>query len=373
MPERADIVLCGTGNFAARILFDLAATAPRELSVAVVGRNAFRAAWLRTAAAARAAMFGTGVRVIERVVDTLSTDNVASLLTELQPRIVVNTASAQGGRAVDARPDGWTRLTQRGGLGVTAILQARLSLEVSRAVAVARPRAHFVNCCYPDVVNAMIAAAGLPITCGIGNVAILAHAFAGLLGPGHGRLQMLAQHAALAAFRRPPVERAGKAAPRVWLNGQELADVFDRFAAVQLAPEPVIDISGASGVPLFVAMLQSDAWRGHVPGPGGLPGGYPVALRNGEIELDLPVDLTRDQAVAWNAAFEAADGVVVSPDGQVRYTGQVEAVMRAASPDLARGFAMGDFAEADRALTQLRAHLRASRESDPTISGTTAS
>jgi hypothetical protein len=61
MPDQADIMLCGPGNFAARILFDLAATAPHDLRVVVVGRNAFRAAWLRTAAAARAAMFGTKV------------------------------------------------------------------------------------------------------------------------------------------------------------------------------------------------------------------------------------------------------------------------------------------------------------------------
>jgi hypothetical protein len=306
------------------------------------------------------------------------------LLHELRPRVVVNTASAQGGRVAAVQQNDWTRFVQAGGLGVTAILQARLSLAVSRAVAAARPEAHFVNCCYPDVVNGMIAGAGLPIACGIGNVAILAHAFAGVLAsgseqksgpernpgpaqgptPGHeqghqqgGRLHVLAQHAALAAFRRAAGERAGKTAPRVWLDGRELDDVHARFAAVQLSPESAIDISGASGVPLFVAMVAGEDWRGHVPGPGGLPGGYPVVLRGGEIRLDLPMDLTREAAIAWNAAFEARDGVVVEADGQVRYTGNVEAVMRAASPALAAGFAMRDFAAADHALTELRARL----------------
>ena len=45
-------------------------------------------------------------------------------------------------------------------------------------------------------------------------------------------------------------------------------------------------------------------------------------------------------------------------DGRVRYTGRVEATMRAVSPDLAAGFAMRDFAETDRALAHLRARLR---------------
>jgi hypothetical protein len=357
MSGQTDIIIFGTGNFAARILFDLAATAPSGLSVAIVGRNAPRLAWLRTAAAARAAMFGTGVRVADHRLDLVTSQTAAGLLAALQPGVVLNTASAQGGRIVTATSDRWTRLVQEGGLGVTAILQARISLEVSRAVAAALPGAHFINCCYPDVVNAMIAGAGLPITSGIGNVAILAHAFAGLLGPGHGRLQLLAQHAALAAFRRPPEERVGKVPPRVWLDGRELDDVFARFAAVQLAPEPVIDISGASGVPLLVAMLGGQAWRGHLPGPNGLPGGYPVRLDDGALTLDLPLGLNPAEAIGWNAAFEEKNGVVVGADGAVRYTGKVEQVLRGVSPELAAGFVMRDFAAADHALSALRARL----------------
>jgi hypothetical protein len=325
-------VLFGTGSFAARIVFDLAAVGPKGLSIVVVGRNRARLAWLRTAGLARASMFGTGVRVAERALSEFSVPAMTALLAELAPCVVVNTASAQGGRVATPRPDGWTRLVAEGGLGITVLFQARISLEVARAVAAARPRAYFVNCCYPDVVNGMVAAAGLPVTCGIGNVAILAHAFAGLLGPGHGRLQMLAQHAALAAFRRAAPDRMGAPPPRVWLDGQEIADVHDRFAAVQLAPEPVIDISGASGVPLFVAMATAQDWRGHVPGPGGLPGGYPVALRRGTLELDLPAGLDRASAITWNAAFEAADGVVVGDDGNVRYTGADSDVSRPPIP-----------------------------------------
>jgi hypothetical protein len=358
LPDHADLVLCGTGTFAARILFDLAATASRPVTVVVVGRNALRIAWLRTAANARAAMFGTGVRVHDHAIDTISTERIAPLLGTLRPRVVINTASAQGGRVVTAQPDGWTRLTQQAGLGVSAILQARLSLEVARAVAATVPEVYFINCCYPDVVNGMIAAAGLPITCGIGNVAILEHAFAGLLGPGHGRLQILAQHGALAAFRRPPAARAATAAPRVWLDGQELDQVMQRFAPMQLAVEPVIDISGASGVPLFLAMIAGTTWQGHVPGPGGLPGGYPVALHSGTLALDLPHGLSREAAIEWNAKFEQNDGVVVSPEGRVRYTGRVEAALRAVSPDVAAGFTMRDFAAADQALSELRDRLR---------------
>ena len=52
MSNQADIVVFGTGHFAARIVLDLAATADEEVSIVVAGRNSARAAWIRTAAAA---------------------------------------------------------------------------------------------------------------------------------------------------------------------------------------------------------------------------------------------------------------------------------------------------------------------------------
>ncbi|TCR63150.1 hypothetical protein [Bosea sp. BK604] len=358
MATKADILIFGTGNFAARILFDLAATGPAGLSVAIAGRNEDRLAWLRTAARARAAMFGTGVSIAEHRLDPLSGEAVSGLLSALAPRLVVNTASIQGGRTTTDRPDGWARLVQKAGLGISAVLQARISAVIAACVAATAPGAAFVNCCYPDVVNPMLAAAGLPITSGIGNVAILAHAFTGELGPGQGGLRMLAQHAALSAFRRRAEERTGPAPLRLWLGGQEVADIFERFASVKLAPEPVIDISGASGVPFFIALVQGRDWHGHLPGPNGLSGGYPVKLAGGRLELDLPEGLSAEDAVAWNIRFEEANGVVVGRDGRVRYTGRVEAALREVSPELAGGFDMAEFAAAYEAYSALSTALR---------------
>jgi len=358
MNATADIVICGTGSFAARILLDLAATASEEISVAVVGRNRDRLAWLRTAANARAAIFGSGARVADYLIDELSTDAVGALIAKLRPSVVANTASMQGGRVMTDRPDAWSRLVQEVGLGCTVLLQARISYDISAAVAQAAPDAAFVNCCYPDVVNPMLAGAGLPIACGIGNVAILAHAFAGVLGPGHGRLHLLAQHAALSAFRRPAEQRSGAAPLRLWIDGKEVADVFARFAAVKLAPEPVIDVSGASGVPLFLAIAGGKLWRGHVPGPNGFTGGYPVRLTGRQLTLDLPDGLTEDDAIAWNRDWEPANGIMVGSDGAVRYTGRVEAALRRLSPDLAGGFSMSAFDAAYSAMSDMCARLR---------------
>ena len=130
--------------------------------------------------------------------------------------------------------------------------------------------------------------------------------------------------------------RTGPAA-RVWIDDEEVADVYARFAGVQLTREPAIEISGASGVPLMLAMAQGEDWIGHVPGPHGLPGGYPVKLQGGPLDLDLPARARRAAAIAWNLRYEEESGLVVGPTGRATYTGllreRLAAVARTLPPD----------------------------------------
>jgi len=75
--------------------------------------------------------------------------------------------------------------------------------DTARALALASPHSRLINCCFPDVVNGMIAAMGLPVTCGTGNVAILANAFAGALADVSQRVQVLAHYQTIGSWRRP--------------------------------------------------------------------------------------------------------------------------------------------------------------------------
>jgi len=359
MSERADIIIFGSGSFAARILFDAAATASKPVTIMIAGRNRERLAWLRTAANARAFMFARPARVIEHAIDLMDEAATADLIDATRPAVIVQAASAQSASVIARQGDAWSRLVAEGGLSATAVFQALLSTRVARAIAAASPRTELINCCFPDVVNSMVAGAGAPVLCGLGNIAILSNAFAGAAGlTTPGAMRVLAHYQTIAPWRRPPASRSGPAA-RVWMNGAEVADVYARFAAVQLTPEPAIDISGASGVPLALAIAAGDDWTGHVPGPLGLPGGYPVTLRNGTLALDLPQDVSRDEAIAWNARFEEANGLVVTPDCGVRYTGALLNALRAVSPELAAGYQLSDLETIYVAMAELRGRLQA--------------
>jgi hypothetical protein len=88
-----------------------------------------------------------------------------------------------------------------------------------------------------------------------------------------------------------------------------------------------------------------------------LPGGYPVRFRAGELVLDLPIALGDDQAVAWNAAFEAANGLVVE-NGRALYTGILYKRLRQASPVLAEGFAVAELDAVYDEMVALRTKLQ---------------
>jgi hypothetical protein len=354
---RADVLIFGTGNFAARIALDIATTASAPVKVTIAGRNRDRLDWLRTAGNARAAMFERPARFASYRVDLALEGAAAETIAATEPNVVVQAASLQTGSVISHQGNAWTRLVAEGGLSATAVLQAPLSISVARAVKARRPQAHFINCCFADVVNPLIAALDLPIACGVGNVAILANAFAGALALSPARLKVLAHYQNLAPWRRDAATREGAAA-RVWIDGKEVADVYRRFADVQLTREPAIEISGASGVSLMLAMAQGRAWSGHVPGPRGLPGGYPAKFEAGEIALDLPAALTRSEAIGWNLRYEQDSGLVISADGHATYTGVLRDRLAAHSPDLAAGFHVGEIETVYREMNALRARLQ---------------
>jgi hypothetical protein len=361
MTDHCDVLVSGTGGFAARIVFDIAATAAEPVQVVVAGRNRQRLDWLVTAANARAAIFGGPARFRGHAIDLLEASAPDRLIGGTAPRVVVQAASVQTSSVIATTGDAWSALVRDGGLSATAVAQALISSRVAAAITRSGRDTAFINCSFPDVVNAIIVAMGHAVVSGMGNVAILSTVFAGARGLPHERIRVLAHYQNLAAFRRVAAERGGPA-PRVWIDGAEVMDVFGAFADVKLTPEPVIDVSGASGVPLILALASGGGWRGHAPGPNGLPGGYPVRLAHGRMELDLPAGLGAAEAIAWNTSYEARNGLVVGEDGQARYTGRLRDLLHAHSPELAAGFAVTDLEEVYTAMRALRDRLERAPE-----------
>lgn len=337
-----DILIVGTGDFAARQLFDIAATAERPVTIGVAGRNTDRLAWLKTAAQARASIYARPVAVVTQALGLERVDDITEAIAALSPKVVVQTASLQGSSIIGTSDNGWAKLIASAGYGLTTVFQSLLSSRVAQAIVHSGVDAAFINCCYPDVVNRLLVAKRLPVLCGVGNIGILSSTFAGaMLGGDERRLKLIAHYSVIGTWRLPQKGRSGPA-PRVWIDDVEIDNVIERFAEVQLTPKPVIDISGATGVPLMLAIAGGCKWSGHVPGPEGRIGGYPVVIDGRTLRLRLPPGLSESDAMAWNESFEERDGIQIDARGHVRYAGRLAQLLALESPSLAEGFHVDD-------------------------------
>ncbi len=315
----ADLLVTGSGSLAEAVLFDLmsmpALAAP--MTIVLAARNADRLAWLAQAANARACALGTHHRVACRAIDWEAPDELARLLDDCAPKVVLHAASLQSMWEIASGSDAWAAGIRASGYGATLPLQLALALRVARAIGERAPASRLVNACYPDASNEVLARLGHDVTCGIGNVATLAATYAAQLGvDAPRRLRMLAHHRQVAAA----IAGQGRLhPPRVWIDGAA-ASAADVPTDVRLPAGPSLNlVTGATGARLIAALLgRIEQYAGHAPGPSGLCGGYPVTVSGGRLELDLPPGLTLEDAVASNREWAREEGVSIDAHGNVR-------------------------------------------------------
>ncbi|MVA99028.1 hypothetical protein GN330_17405 [Nitratireductor sp. CAU 1489] len=354
--QRCDILFCGTGYFTEIMLADIAATAATDLRVMIGGRNPARMKWLVDACRARATIYGTSVSFDSVQLDATARDTLIEPLSALNPKVVVQSASAQSPWSVDNGESEWSDLVARAGFGMTIAFHALLAWRTAGALKQAGLKAHFVNTCYPDGVNQVLAAAGMPMTTGVGNVGIFSAMIGGRLSLAERAvLRVLGHHRHIVEWRKPPGQRDG-APVRAWIGDTEIGDVEAMTRDIQLPYRDLNLISAASAVPVLLALAGEGARRAHVPGPAGLPGGYPVAVDADGVRLDLPAGISRDEAVAWNLQFEDKDGVSIR-GGRVIYSQKASEMIRPHSAEIADGFAVDDVEEAAAGLSRLRERL----------------
>lgn len=273
-----------------------------------------------------------------------------SVLPELDPAGVLVCASSQSPWERNSRPSAWTDLVARAGFGLTLPFQAELAARVGRLVA---GRAWLVNACFPDAVNPLLTALDIPVLCGVGNIALLAASAQAALGlPDQRRLRMLAHHVHLHA------PHAGDPDALAWLDGEPVPAA--PLLAEQRAAErtELNQVTGHAAALLLVALLDDRELTTHLPGPLGLPGGYPVTVRGTRLSLRLPPGMSEAEAIEFNQQAAAADGVVV--DGPlVRFGPVAAAELERIAPALAAGFPVTALPAATAELQHLRTELRA--------------
>jgi hypothetical protein len=347
------LLVLGGGSLARSVCYGLSAVVGSPLRVTVAARTSAAAAEICQISNVRATAHATPARFSPAAVDLRDDDARDALFLDTPARGVLLCASTQSpweGRSVRSA---WTRLMARAGIGLSLPFHAELGLLAGRSLAEHRPNAFFLNACFPDAVNPVLDAAGVPVLAGAGNVAVQAAAVQSALDlPDQRELHVLGHHLHLHEPADPYDEALA------WYQGERLV-VTDLLAAQRRVDRH--ENNQTTG--FLTAVLLADLLAGkrvvtHLPGPRGLPGGYPVVVTASDVELRLPAGVSAEQAQALNQRWALLDGVVVD-GGRVRFGPAVSEALADVIPELRDGFDVADLLAVVATLTEIRARLRA--------------
>ena len=268
-------------------------------------------------------------------------DETAELLKEINPSVICNLSSLGSWWITRLLPD--EEYKRIGPIGPWLPNHFTLAHKLMQAVKKSGIETRVVNGAYPDLTNVVLGKLGLAPVCGGGNMDM-----------GCSRVQRIAANELGVSARSVQVYGVGhhgtfyttRLNGPFWMkinaNGVDVSDKFPNerlaelyreygFAASTQYAGPLIDqMKTASSFLKIVLSIYYDDARIHwcVPGPNGLPGGYPTRLTAEGAEVVLP-GLSLDEAVRINEAGARIDGIErVKDDGTVVFLDENVKAMR---------------------------------------------
>ncbi|HEX3559464.1 MAG TPA: hypothetical protein VHU19_09675 [Pyrinomonadaceae bacterium] len=344
------ILIIGLGDIGRRLAAGLAQLGSKEVrELIVAGRCVAGGASL---AALLAACGETVVRFAP--LDAGRPSAIESLLRRERPDIVVQCASLLSPWYLSACRSEQAATLRAAGFAAQLPAQLPLVTNLMKAVRGTDFQGAVINCSYPDVTHPILARAELAPTIGLGNVSMILARIRAFLRErdasvnedgSHADLppvRVLAHHAHVTSTVLSQPQDGVELRPRVYL-GEEMRRADElAYSAPPLLSNPSLNaLSAASSLPVIRAFLPGSApLHTSAPGPRGLPGGYPLLITNGQVELDLPPGLGLDEAVAFQHRCARLDGVeAISDDGTVIFTEATQEALRKLDPSLAEPLA----------------------------------
>lgn len=331
MTIRKTVLLIGLGSLGRKLALRMARM-PGVGKLVLVSRSTGGVAW-----AELCGLCGDAEVAFERG-DARDVDFVTELLVRHEPALIVQAGSLLSPFALYGHPRG--EEASKAGFALHAAAQLPLILSTMRAVARAGTRCPVVNCSFPDLTNQVLAALGLAPTVGIGNVALIELLVRKRLAPrtqgAMPRIALVAHHAHALPLLRASAQQV---IPEPILFLDDEARPWREYAARASrawSGEEINVLTTEVAVPVMSALLDPDH---HVdvclPGPAGLPGGYPCSIRGGEVQLRLPAGLDLQTAVSTMRAAARADGIEeVSGTGVISFTEAFQRIVRPISAAL---------------------------------------
>jgi NAD(P)-dependent dehydrogenase (short-subunit alcohol dehydrogenase family) len=333
------IMVVGLGDLGAAVL-ELLAREEGLGQIVVCSRRAARG--VARCNLARMGAIARGCEPFIRFValDINKADAVAETVEREAPDLIFSAAALETWWLADLLPDEQAKVLKKARFGAWLPVHLTLTLKLMRALCDANYRGITLTAPFPDVVNCVLGKLGLAPTCGVGNLDEIVPKLRLLAAEQLGKrldaidVVLVAHHALHPAAFGEPMAEIPPYHLRIYFEGQDVSEKVDAHALL-LAPYPLThgppscSLTAASTVNLIRALLSDGETYLHAPAPHGLPGGYPVIVRDGDVEPASIEGLTLGEAIDINERSHRFDGVErIEDDGTVVFCAQDVEVLR---------------------------------------------
>lgn len=333
-------MLVGLGDLGS-VLLELLAREEQIGRIVVASRNARRGVARCNLARLGATAQGCSPSIRFTPLDINNRETIIEIVRREAPDIILTTATMQTWWLPDLLPPEQAARIKSAGFGVWLPVHLTLTLKLMEALRDLAYSGVTLVAPFPDVVNCILGRLDLTPTCGLGNldeivpkVRILAAERLG--APIEAVHVFLVAHHALqpVAFGEPSKDLPPHYL-RIEHDGQDVTAEVDGeallLAPYPVPPGPVIHfLTAGCSVRLIRAFLSRRRVLTHVPGPKGLPGGYPVIVSREGVNLAPIEGVTLEEAIAINEASNRFDGIEnIEADGTVVFCSEAVALMRA--------------------------------------------
>jgi len=308
--EHCDIMVLGTGNLATEFACALSMDNEAAVKICVVGRNESHANNIALISNTRAKLMNTPSS-FSAIKFSWSDEELRELIKERMPKIIIVMASLQSPWTL-SNDSKWSSLVKRFGFGATTPLQCELLIKVARIVQYDFPQITILNACYPDVCNEILKTLGYNVFAGLGNVAILEAVFRSIYGLHPKDLLQIVGHHFHVNQLINRTKWDSMAFPRIWVNGQEQMDLKQKIKDFKIPSDAVLNkITATTMLAFLKCLIYEREGYFNLPGPNGLPGGYPVYVSGGKISIDLPNGIQLADMITSNQQLGSREGVSV--------------------------------------------------------------
>lgn len=355
-----NIVLIGTGSLARAFCYSIANAkflVKKRIKVVIVGRDIEKVKKISVIANSRAAITSTDILFIPKEASFDSEASIENIITKFTPKIVLQMASLQSPWEFNNQKSTWVSLINNSGFALTIPFQAFLTIKLARIIKKTGLSIHFVNACYPDLVNPILKFLGYNVTCGVGNVSIIESVIRSVKNSYRKmNISILGHHVHLTQKTNIPLEYRK---PRVWGDdiNYDLVDLaLNQIRSIK--DDELNQLTGLISAQTILNLLKPEYTLYNIPGPNGLPGGYPVLMSSQGVILNLPNKISEEEAVLWNLECSKYDGASIDKDGFIKFNRLVSGALKQNNIKHFKGFYCEDIDNVCNDFISLREHLR---------------